>query len=256
MVNIKLPETFARDIGRGIRKTVFGIAVIVFIMTSWAIVQEEVIPGITTLAKIKGNQIWPAPFPPVARFVANMDWETKTVSLDASMSKAYENRVKKFLWRIDDGTGIVSEEDLLKHTFKNPGYYTIKLSIIDRLDKSDEATCLILIPPPSLQKVVTEKVSQDSSETFSWVPEGTFFNYLKIDSYNRVPGTLQSHYISSDCGLSNQEYNVGTSLGDLDSLSYNKREGLASLFTGSLELAVVGLIGYFSLKRLRRWSLV
>lgn len=251
---INLPENSAQLASRGIKKAIFGLAVLVVIMITWDIVQFQIIDGFTSLAKIKGNQIWPSPFPPVARFVANMDWETRTVSLDASMSKVYEGKVKKFLWRIDDGTGIVSVEDLLKHTFENPGYYTIKLSIIDELDKSDEATCLILIPPSSLQKVVTKEALEDSSETFSWVPEGTFFNYLKIDNYDRVPGTLRSPYMGSDCGLSTQEYNVGTSLDDLDSLSYNKREGLATLFTGTLELVVVGSIGFFLLRRLRAWS--
>lgn len=254
MLKINLPKNFLSTVSQGTKKAFFGIAFLAFLTIVWAILQEEVIPGITTIAKVKGHQIWPSPFSPIARFVANMDWETQTVSLDASMSKAYRDSIKKHLWRIDDGTGIVSEQQRITHTFRQPGYYTIKLSIIDEFEQSDEATCEVLIPPVGLEKVDLEENMTEETKSFTWIPEGTFFNYIKLDNYDRVPGTLKSHYISSDCGLSNQVYNIDASYTDLASLNIARKNGLEMLFTGILELVSVSIIGFFALRYLRKWA--
>ncbi len=238
---------------KGVKKIVFGAALLVFVLSVWGVFQEEIIPGITSLAKIKANQLWPSPFSPVARFVANMDWSSGIVSLDATMSKAYQNNIKKYLWRIDDGTGIVSEQKAIQHKFLNPGYYNIKLSIIDDYDQSDEASCLILIPPARLQKVATGEESKAGLENFAWIPEGTFFNFLKLNADERAPGAIQSNYISSDCGLSNKGYNSETLSGDLISLNLDRKEGLAGIFNGFLEILGLGVIGIFLFKYARRW---
>lgn len=237
----------------GAKKIVLSLALLIFASAVWGVFQEEIIPGITSLAKIKASQLWPSPFSPIARFVANMDWPSGVISLDATMSKAYQNRIRKYLWRIDDGTGIVSEEMTLKHKFLNPGYYNIKLSIIDDYGQSDEASCLILIPPVRLQKVVTGEVSKSGAESFSWIPEGIFFNFLKLGVDEREPGAIQSNYISSDCGLSNNGYNNESFTGDLISLNSERREGLAGLFNGLLEVLGLGIIGAAVFKVARRW---
>jgi len=50
----------------------------------------------STIAKIKACEIWPSPFDPISRFVTNIDWETRKVTLDGSISKAYKNAIKEY----------------------------------------------------------------------------------------------------------------------------------------------------------------
>lgn len=256
-MKIELPSNTYSSVSRVLKLVIYGLALVIFLSALWSIVDERVIPGVTTLVKLKAHERWPSPFPPIARFVANMEWDSKSVSLDASMSKAYQGKIKRYVWRIDDGTGLVGDGKVLQHIFKSSGYYTIKLSIIDEYDQSDEATCTIMIPADNLQKVITEEGAKNTYQSFSWVPEGTFFNFLKLSGEERSAGSLKSHYVSSDCGLSNSDYNVALFTGDFSTLNGDNgeiKEGLVGLLSGGLSLSVLGLVGTFLLRRLRHWA--
>lgn len=253
-MHIELPSNTYSSISRAFKLVIYGLAVVIFLSALWSIIDEQIIPGVTTLVKLKAHERWPSPFSPIARFVANMEWDSKSVSLDASMSKAYQNKIKRYVWRIDDGTGLIGDGKVLQHVFKSPGYYTIKLSIIDEYDQSDEATCTVMIPTDGLQRVAAEEGVKSTYQSFSWVPEGTFFNFLKLSGEERSPGALKSRYVSSDCGLSNNGYNVDSFIGDFATFNREIKEGLVELFNGSLSLSVLGLVGTFLLRRLRRWT--
>lgn len=252
-MNIQLPSNTYSSISRAFKLVVYGVAIVIFLSALWSIIDDRIIPGMTTLVKLKAHERWPSPFPPVARFVANMDWDSKSISIDASMSKAYQNNIKRYVWRIDDGTGVAGDSKVFRHVFRTPGYYTIKLSIIDGYDQSDEANCFVMIPPEGLQKIVVEESAKDASQSFSWVPEGTFFNFLKLSGQERYLGALKSTYVSSDCGLSNNGYNVDSPLASLSTFNTEIKEGLTDLFSGSLSLSILGMGGFFLLRKLKRW---
>lgn len=169
--------------------------------------------GKTLLAFVK-DSVWTSPYGPVARFIVKVDWENKEVKLDASMSKSYKNNFKKLIWRIDDGEAYTGTQ--VAHKFKYPGYYTIKLSVIDSFDQSDQAICNLNIPPKQVQKVVykgtvegTEEGSKVSSvEKIKYLPAETYFNYSKRYTDNDSASDLESPFISTDCGLSDRPYNT------------------------------------------------
>ncbi len=172
---------------------------------------------VETLIKVRASQLIPEKFTPIARFAANMDWDSKKINLDASMSKAYQDKVTNFIWRIDDGTSLVGSKTL-EHQFIHPGYYLVQLSVVDADDQSDVATCQILIPPQELEKVPTHErlaQSKDNGEKiqdvdYDWAPKGTFFNYSKMGMDDRSYANLKSHYIESGCGYSNKSYNTSS----------------------------------------------
>lgn len=253
-MNIQLPVNIYPTLSRVFKKAIYGISIIIFLTSLWSVVNDQLIPGVTTLAKLKAHQYWPSPFSPIARFVANMNWDSKAVSLDASMSKAYQNKIKRYVWRIDDGTGLIGDGKALQHIFKSPGYYTIKLSIIDDYDQSDEATCVVMIPAGNLQKIVTEEGVKSTYQSFSWVPVGSFFNFNKLYGDDRSAGALKSYYVSSDCGLSNKGYNVDSFIGDFATFNREIKDGLVELFNGGLSFVILGIAGVFLLRRLRHWA--
>jgi len=82
----------------------------------------SLISPIQTLVTVRASQLIPDKFRPIARFAANIDWESKTINLDASMSKAYKDIIKNYVWHIDDGTSLVGSKTL-KHIFNDSGYY-------------------------------------------------------------------------------------------------------------------------------------
>ncbi len=180
------------------------------------IVFSSVLSPIEALIKVRASQLIPQKFNPIARFAANMDWDSKTIKLDASMSKAYGDKIENYIWRIDDGTSSTGSTTFT-HTFKNPGYYYIQLSIVDADNQSDVATCRILIPPQELEQVATHERTVASSSNaqqevkdidYDWAPEGTFFNYSKMAKAERSYANLKSNYIESGCGYSNRGYNT------------------------------------------------
>jgi len=196
-------------------KLLLNLLSIGFVITEIMILSTLISP-IETLIKVRASQLIPQKFNPIARFAANMDWDNKTITLDASMSKAFEDQITNYIWRIDDGTSLTGSKEFT-HTFKNPGYYYIQLSIVDADNQSDVATCRILIPPEELEQVAThERTVASPIETqqevkdvdYDWSPKGTFFNYSKMLSSERSYANLKSHYIESGCGYSNRGYNT------------------------------------------------
>ena len=163
------------------------------------------------------QELLPEKFDPIARFAANMSWETMTINLDASMSKAYQDKITNYIWRIDDGTSLVGSKTL-EHHFVNPGYYLVQLSVVDQDNQSDVATCQILIPPQELEKVPTHERFEQSKTSeekiqdveYLWAPKDTFYNYSKLNAEDQTYANLKSRYIESGCGYSNRSYNTSS----------------------------------------------
>lgn len=210
--------------------------------------------NIYNLVQIAGMRIWPSAYDPVARFVANMDWETNTVHLDATMSKAFEDKIDKFIWRIDDGTSLVAG-DKLDHTFENPGYYYIQLSIVDQNQQSDVATCQIMVPPEEVERVsMSERSEVRSGESlvedtsYIWAPVGTFYNYSKLPYNSQSYSDLKSRYVDSNCGLSSRGYNIQDVSSNVSYQARRIRKATANLvMTGVGAIIAVGV--YLLVKR-------
>lgn len=207
----------------------------------------SLISPIQTLVAIRASQLIPDKFQPIARFAANMDWESKTISLDASMSKTYKDVIKNYVWRIDDGTSFIGTKTL-KHTFSDPGYYYIQLSIVDGDDQSDVATCQILIPPKEVERISKSETLTESNVVpekvtdvkYDLAPVGTFFNYTKMDSDQRSYANLKSQYIESGCGYSNTTYNTASNtLADFLH-NYDVQQALATML-GSVLIGFVAI---------------
>ena len=99
---------------------------------------------------------------PVSRFVANIDFDSGTVNLDATISKTTDAEKKITIWRMGDGKVIksssisgINENESLEYKFETPGAYTIGYSIIDTNDLSDEAFCTITFPADQEQETNT-----------------------------------------------------------------------------------------------------
>lgn len=196
-------------------KLILNLLVVVLVLAELINLVKLFTPA-ETLIKIRASQLIPDKFNPIARFAANMDWDKQTIALDASMSKAYQDQIVNYIWRIDDGTSLVGVKNLT-HTFTHPGYYYIQLSVVDQDNQSDSATCVLLIPPQDLEQVaVHEKkivannqLNQETQDIdYDWAPKGTFFNYSKMDATERSYANLKSRYIESGCGYSNRTYNT------------------------------------------------
>lgn len=154
----------------------------------------------------------PQKFVPVARFTSNMDWETNTISLDGSTSKTFDGNVSRYVWRIDDGSSD-SNAEKFTHTFNHPGYYLIRLSVIDSIEQVDSATCQIYVPPEEIEAIQSQqKQNTDSDQnqltntSIEWAPVGTFYNYTKMRNVSNA--ALKSRYVESGCGLSNRNFNA------------------------------------------------
>lgn len=209
-----------------------------------------IINQVSVLIEVRASQIIPEKFAPISRFAADIDWETKTVNLDASMSKAFEDNIQNYIWRIDDGTSLVGEKTL-KHVFKTPGYYFIQLSIVDGDNQSDSATCQILIPPEELEKVetgqtTTSNMSQEtiSSQNYEWVPVGEFYNYSKMNYGDRSYANLMSRYVESGCGYSNRSYDTRKT-GFVDFIRDNKVQIALKSITRNLFIALILIPGFY-----------
>lgn len=226
----------------------------VFYLVTIGIIMAMALLATRDLVSVVGMRIWPSAYDPVARFVANMNWETNTVHLDATMSKAFEDKIEKYIWRIDDGTSLVGGEKL-DHVFSDPGLYYIQLSIIDQNQQSDVATCQIMIPPLEVEKVSMGERSEirggDSlveDTSYIWAPVGTFYNFSKLPDYKQSYSDLRSRYVDSGCGLSSSGYNIS----DLSSnVSYQARQMQRVIASFALYAvgAVVSTGVYFLVKK-------
>lgn len=231
-----------------------------FIILIEIIFLARLISPIETLLKVRTSQLIPVKFNPIARFVANMDWETMTIKLDASMSKAYEDKITNYIWRIDDGTSLVGETTL-EHRFINPGYYLIQLSVVDADNQSDVATCQILIPPAELEQITThERLTESTSDEdriqdtdYAWAPKGTFFNYSKMQYNERSYANLKSHYIESGCDYSNKAYNtLSNSYIDFLHNDQVQRAFASILRTGILALMITPVVYWAVIRFLKK----
>lgn len=150
---------------------------------------------------------------PVSRFIANIDFETQTVSLDATISKTIDAEEKIAIWRFGDGKVIksvgleeIEENEVLEYQFQKPGTYVLGYSIVDTNDLSDEAYC-----------------------TITFVDESK-----KITKTNPEAPTVDG--VDVDCGKSttayNNQYNVET-------LNSSRAEIRLALFNIGLSLVIL-----------------
>ena len=194
--------------------------------------------------KVIANSAFPIAYDPIARFAAKVDWEKQDITLDASISKVYKNKIDKYIWRIDDGTAMVGQSSMTHH-FNHPGFYTVKLSIVDVNGRSDQASCEVNIPPPAIRKlIVSDQQTKDgkiTSSEYKYVPEGLYFNYSKRYLEGNSASGMQSPFVNDDCGLSLLSYN---NQGDFD---VNARNMM-------LRDSVVTLLPYILAIFLLRWA--
>jgi hypothetical protein len=128
---------------------------------------------------------------PVSRFVANVDFETRTVELDATISKVYSSPIDITIWRMDDGSVIKSTEkdeikdnEILTHTFEEAGVYDIGYSIIDEDNLSDEAVCTISFAEEN--EDTEEEVDEADYGTDNWISDGCGKSYTQYNSVNQI----------------------------------------------------------------------
>lgn len=185
----------AASIGFGIfRFLLFSLAFILFasavIQISRVFLRTDIVPDVSG---------------PVSRFVAGVDYETRTVSFDSTFTKASSSPVDIAIWRFGDGqviksdtSGDISDNEVIEHTFNEPGTYTIGYSVIDKNDLSDEASCTVTF--------ASEEDEEGSTED----------------------------YTSPTCGKSATEYNSTVSVVQMNS----DRSGIRQ----SIILGVIGLL--------------
>jgi len=206
------------------------------------------------LVKIKMVQLFPAASNPVARFVTKIDWKTRTIQFDASASKTYNNKVEKYIWRIDDGA---SSMDNVKftHTFESPGYYEVLFSLVDTNGQSDQANCRILFPPQEVEQIEESAEIQNVSTSatdvkkeirYKWVPKGIFFNYSKLNTSGL--GDLRSPFVETGCGYSDNSYNSSDEYQNLSERNSILRKSVPGLVIGFIGMIVVG-VWYLKMKK-------
>ena len=140
----------------------FGILTSVFIASSGILVFYKVALQDSIVPDING---------PVSRFIATIDFETRTVNLDSTISKTIDAEEKIAIWRFGDGNVIKSmgieeivSNEVIQYQFLKPGTYLIGYSIVDANDLSDEAFCTVTFSP---QVVETDsKNTQQVEEIF------------------------------------------------------------------------------------------
>ncbi len=209
-----------------------------------------VISQLFTLGKIQVARLFPIASDPVARFVTKIDWEKRTVIFDASASKTYNDKVAKYIWRIDDGSSAMDTKQFT-HTFTEAGYYEILFSLVDTNKQSDQADCRILFPPKEMEQVVksakvlsdSESKGADQAVEYTWIPKGTFFNYSKLSSNGL--GDLRSPFVETGCGYSNTSYNTGDIYENVTALNLLFRRAIPTL-----ALACAGMIVIYGIYRL------
>jgi PKD repeat protein len=111
----------------------------------------------------------------------------KTIIFDASKSMDKDGKLIEFLWDFGDGTKQKTDgrTKTVKHTYSEPGKYTIKLTVKDDSGSSTDTsqdTALVIInhPPVAVagpdQHVKTRKVKFDASDSHD--PDGMIIKYL------------------------------------------------------------------------------
>lgn len=178
----------------------FVVLAFAFIQVSRVYLRSDVVPDVSV---------------PVSRFIANVDFDTRTVELDSTISKVYSSPVDITIWRFGDGSVIKSggetdirDHEVISHTFEEPGSYTIGYSIIDEDDLSDESLCTI---------------------SFADEEDGVF-----------------SDWISDECGKSYVGYN---SLDNVYGININKRLIRQSILYAIASLLVIVYTVFFVKKR-------
>ncbi len=127
---------------------------------------------------------------PVSRFVANVDFEARTVELDATISKVYSSPIDITIWRMDDGSvikstekGEIKDNEVLTHTFEEAGVYDIGYSIIDEDNLSDEAVCTISFAKETED---SEEENEEDYGTGNWISDGCGKSYTQYNSVNQI----------------------------------------------------------------------
>ncbi len=241
---------------------VLKVILILILIISEGIVLTSVYRNSKEIIRLKAEEIWPSSFDPIARFVVNIDWDTRKVTFDASPTRTYKNIVSKYIWRIDDGTGLIGESQF-EHNFATPGYYRVHLSVLDSNGQSDFATCTIFFAPEEIDKVETGRSQyieenfkegemtgtrvKEETTLFSWIPKGDFMNYSKYLENNidkSDSAILLSNYIENECGFSERPYNISTLSQRVSDNNSQLAKSSAKLIA-SVALAV-GIVGIYS----------
>jgi hypothetical protein len=199
-------------IGLIIVLTIFVSEFIPLVLNEGKFVITQVTNIVEAASLLAADLAYPKKFEPVARFTVNMNWDTNTIKLDGSTSKTYDDKVARYVWRIDDGSSD-AESATIEHTFAHPGYYLIRLSVVDSNDQVDSATCQLFIPPAEIEPIESRRTetgvnAQTERTTIEseWAPVGTFYNYTKMDTTSNA--ALKSRFVESGCGFSNQNFNT------------------------------------------------
>jgi hypothetical protein len=131
---------------------------------------------------------------PVSRFVADIDFETRTVELDSTISKIYGSPKDITIWRFSDGTTIkntstedIEKNEIITHTFDEPGRYSIGYSIIDEDNLSDEAVCTLSFKEESDKETEGDKEEHTlSAESADWVSSECGKSYTQYNSSDQI----------------------------------------------------------------------
>jgi hypothetical protein len=162
----------------------FGLFTAAFLFLSYSLIKVSTV--------ILRRDIVPDVRVPVSRFVANVDFETRTVEFDSTISKVHTSPMEIAIWRMGDGEVIksntddeISENEVITHTFDQPGVYNVGYSIIDEDNLSDEATCTLSFSDGDQAR--DQEGSEDAGESSSQA--------------------ASSNWVSDECGKSYTQYN-------------------------------------------------
>lgn len=143
----------------------FVVLAFAFVQASRVYLRSDVVPDVSV---------------PVSRFIANVDFDTRTVELDSTISKVYSSPLDITIWRFGDGRVIksggeseIKDHEVISYTFEESGSYTIGYSIIDKDDLSDESLCTI-------------SFSDDEGVYRDWISDECGKSYIEYNSVDNV----------------------------------------------------------------------
>lgn len=127
---------------------------------------------------------------PVARFVANVDFKTRTVKFDTTFSKTVYAEPKISIWRFGDGKVVksstaeeIAKNEVVEYTFLEPGTYMIGYSLIDKNDLSDEAVCVVTFTDKKAKMPEQNSISSDCGKSFtSYNDDSSVFEINNVKS--------------------------------------------------------------------------
>ncbi len=185
----------------------FGLFAFGLLLLYKVIVKQEFVPNIAS---------------PVSRFVADVNFNDREVTLDSSFSKSDSAPLKVTIWRMGDGKVFKSDTDQeidektsITYKFNEAGRYTIGYSIIDENNLSDEAFCTVTFAEEPKENEKNDSNNTDDKN-----------NNVNASVSKYSPNINNQDDVSNTCGKSTTNYNNSATVMELNYQQRQVREGL------------------------------